>query len=226
MVKMVRPLLLLTTQPIVQVMCLYMAFIYGVMYLMLATFPDLWTRRYGEPLDLAGLNYISLGLGFAIGTQICAPANDRIYRFFKQNGHEGLPEFRLPLLFLGSILVPGGLVLYGWTAQKHLYWIVPNVGAFVYAIGNMICFLCVQTYVIDTYSKSNFAASALATLAFTRSLGGFAFPVFVAPYMFGALDYGWGCSVLAFVAAGVGLIVPLSMWLYGAKLRSKSSYAR
>jgi len=41
------------------------------MYLVLATFASLWTERYGMSVGIGGLNYIALGLGFTLGTQVC-----------------------------------------------------------------------------------------------------------------------------------------------------------
>lgn len=66
--------LLFTQQPIIQVLTLYMAYIYGLMYLLLSTFPLLWTspKYYGESVGIGGLNYISLGLGSLVGTYLCA----------------------------------------------------------------------------------------------------------------------------------------------------------
>src|SRR5271156_4787731 len=55
---------LLFTQPIVQVLSIYMAFAYGCLYLVLSTFPLLWEARYHESPGIAGLNYVSIGLGF------------------------------------------------------------------------------------------------------------------------------------------------------------------
>lgn len=122
-----RPFILLFTQPIVQVLALYMAFIYGTIYLVLSTFPTLWTGKYGESIGIGGLNYISLGVGFFLGTQICAPCQDRIYRAMKKrNNGVGKPEFRVPLMIPGSLFVPAGLFIYGWTAQAKTHWIFPN----------------------------------------------------------------------------------------------------
>jgi hypothetical protein len=42
---------------------------------------------------------------------------------------------------------------------------------------------------------------------------------------YGALGYGWGNSVLALVAAIAGFGGPLTLWKYGAWLRSKSPFA-
>ncbi|KAJ5110416.1 hypothetical protein N7532_000951 [Penicillium argentinense] len=223
--SLVRPFRLLLTQNIVQVLALYMAYVYGIMYLVLSTFPSLWTNPayYNESIGIGGLNYISLGLGFWCGSQICAPLNDRIYRRLKaRNNNIGRPEFRVPLLGVAAILLPAGLFIYGWTAQTLCHWIAPNIGAFLFGTGTIISFQCMQTYMVDTYTR--FAASALAAGAFLRSLAGFGFPLF-APYMYDALHYGWGNSVLAFVAIGIGIPAPIFLWKYGAKLRARSTYA-
>ena len=39
------------------------------MYLVLATFPVLWSDTYHESEGTGGLNFISLGLGFIMGSQ-------------------------------------------------------------------------------------------------------------------------------------------------------------
>lgn len=79
-----------------------------------------------------------------------------------------------------------------------------------------------QTFMVDSYTR--YAASALGAAAFLRSICGFAFPLF-APYMYQALDYGWGNSLLAFVAVGLGVPAPVFLWFYGEKLRVMSPYA-
>ena len=63
---LVRPFKLLFTQPIIQVLAIYLAYVYGLMYLVVATFPLLWTSPdyYNESVGIGGLNYISLAVGF------------------------------------------------------------------------------------------------------------------------------------------------------------------
>lgn len=220
-----RPFILIATQPIIQVLALFMAYIYGLMYLMLASFPGLWTGadHYNESVGIGGLNYISLGLGFFIGSQLSARLIDRIYKKLKaRNGGVGTPEFRTPLLLIGALAIPAGLFIYGWTAQYRTHWVVPNIGAVVFAIGAIMSFQCIQTYLVDAYTR--YAASALAAITVLRSLAGFGFPLF-AQYMYNALDYGWGNSLLAFVGIGIGIPAPLLLWKYGAKLRAMSPFA-
>jgi multidrug resistance protein len=222
-ISLSRPFILLGTQIIVQVLALYMAYLYGLMYLVLSTFPSLWEGVYHESIGIGGLNYISLGTGFFLGTQICAPLQDRIYRFLKgRNDGVGKPEFRVPLMIPGAILVPVGLFWYGWTAEYQTHWILPNFGAGIFAAGVITGFQCIQTYIVDSYTR--YAASAIAAATVLRSLAGFGFPLF-APYMYAKLGYGWGNSLLGFLAVGLGWPAPILLWLYGEKLRKKSTYA-
>ncbi|KAL6239490.1 hypothetical protein BDW75DRAFT_119827 [Aspergillus navahoensis] len=222
---LIRPFRLLATQPIVQAIATYLAYTYGMMYLVLSTFPSLWTgeRYYNESIGIGGLNYISLGIGFWLGSQICAPLNDRIYRRLKaRNNGAGKPEFRVPLLWVPAFLTPAGLFIYGWTGQYQTHWIAPNIGAAMFGMGTIVTFQCAQTYMIDSYAR--FAASALAASSFLRSICGFAFPLF-APYMYDALDYGWGNSLLGFISLALGIPAPIFLWKFGALLRKKSTYA-
>ncbi|QDS73634.1 hypothetical protein FKW77_002189 [Venturia effusa] len=220
---LVRPFKLLGTQVIIQTIALYQAYLYGLMYLILSTFPGLWTTVYGESIGIGGLNYISLGIGFFLGTQLNAPIMDRIYRRLKgKNNGIGKPEFRIPLMFIGSLLVPIGLFWYGWSAQARIHWIMPNIGAAFFAAGSIVCFQCMQTYIVDSYTR--FAASGVAAAVVLRSLAGFGFPLF-APYMYAALDYGWGNSLLGFIAIGIGIPAPFLFWFYGERLRAKSTFA-
>lgn len=193
------------------------------MYLVLSTFPALWENAYHESVGIGSLNYISLGVGFFLGVQCVAPLNDVIYRRLKKGNHDiGRPEFRVPLMVPGAMLVPIGLFWYGWSAQAHVHWILPNIGAAIFCAGIIIGFQCIQTYLVDAYTR--FAASAVASATVLRSLAGFGFPLF-APSMYNALGYGWGNSLLGFVAIAVGLPGPALLWFYGERLRSKSRFA-
>lgn len=168
---LVRPFRLLGTQLIVQAIAVYMAFIYGLMYLVLTTFPSVWENAYSESVGIGGLNYIAIGIGFFLGTQICAPLNDRIYRRLKKrNGNVGRPEFRVPLMYPGACIVPIGLFIYGWTAEYRVHWIAPDIGSGIFCFGIIIGFQCMQTYLVDAYQT--YAASAVAAATFLRSLAG------------------------------------------------------
>jgi hypothetical protein len=119
---LVRPCRLLGIQPIIQILAVYTRHLYGTLFLVLSTSPMLWETYYRQPKGIAGLNYISIGLGCLLGTQICAPILDRVYvRLKARNGGVGLPEFRVPLMILGSILTLGGPFRYRWSAQYRTH---------------------------------------------------------------------------------------------------------
>lgn len=222
-VALIRPFKMIFTQVAIQVLAAYMAYIYGLLYIVLSTFPALWRDKYHESIGVGGLNYISLGIGFFLGAQICAPLQDRVYRQLrKRNNGIGRAEFRVPLMVPGAVMAPLGLFLYGWSAQARLHWIVPNIGAAIFSAGSLISYQCIQTYLVDAYTR--YAASAFAAVTVLRSLCGFGFPLF-APAMYDALDYGWGNSLLAFIAIAIGFPGPILLWKYGQKLRERSPFA-
>ncbi|KAF3000672.1 hypothetical protein E8E13_001055 [Curvularia kusanoi] len=222
-IAMQRPFILLGTQPILQVLACYMAYLYGLMYLMLSTFPRLFSEVYHMSVGIGSLNFIAMGAGFFFGTQITAPLNDLLYRRLKKgNNGVGRPEFRVPLMIPASLLVPVGLFMYGWSAQAAVPWIVPDIGAALFCGGVIVGFQCIQTYLVDSYTR--YAASAIAAATVLRSLAGFGFPLF-APAMYNALDYGWGNSLLAFVGLALGVPAPLLLWKFGEGLRAKSQFA-
>jgi len=75
-----------------------------------------------------------------------------------------------------------------------------------------------QAYVMDSFLKHVASASAASQLL--RSIAGFAFPLF-APKMYQSLSYGWGNRLLAFLFLAIGVLAPLVLWKYDAKLRAK-----
>ena len=221
---LVRPFILLATQPIFQILALYISYIFGLVYLALTTFATLWTDEYGESVSIAGLNYLALAFGYIIGTQSCSRFIEIIYKHLQKTRGQGTgqPEFRLPLLLPGALLVPIGLLWYGWSAQHHLHWIMPDIGIALFAIGVKFSTQCTALYALDVYPT--YAASASAGSMFFRSLAGFSFPIF-APYLYRSLGYGWGNSLLALIAAVIGIPAPILLWFYGPALRRRSQYA-
>ncbi|KAH7916329.1 major facilitator superfamily domain-containing protein [Hygrophoropsis aurantiaca] len=218
-----RPVILLTRSFICFVLSLYMALMYGIYYLMFATFPNLFTEVYHFSVGIGGLAYIGLGLGFLLATVFGAKISDQIYQHLsKKNGGKGKPEMRVPALIFGSFFVPIGLFWYGWSAQAQIHWSMPIIGTGFFGFGLMTTFLPIQLYLVDAFT---YAASALAAASVFRSLLGFAFPLF-GEQMFAALGYGGGNSLLAGLAIVIG--IPFPVWIYfaGERIRAKSSLSR
>ena len=133
-IALIRPFRLLGTQPIVQAVAVYLAFIYGLMYLIFSTFPSVWAQAYNESAAIGGLNYIAIAIGFFLGCQLCGPLQDRIYRHLKKHrGGVGVPEYRVPLMLPGACIVPIGLFIYGWSAHYRWHWIIPDVASAIFS---------------------------------------------------------------------------------------------
>ena len=101
----------------------------------------------------------------------------------------------------GSIFLPIGLLITGWTARADVHWIAPDIGMALIGAGMILNFQSIQVYVIDAFTLH--AASALAAVSTLRSLAGFGFPLF-APAMYDSLGYGKGNTVLAAFAIAIG----------------------
>ena len=218
-----RSLYFLGTQPIIQALACYYGYLYGIVYLLLSSFSDLWTERYHMRISTGSLNYIAPCIGYAIGAQICAFLTDRVYRYqVARNNGVGKPEFRLPIMVPASLLVPIGLFIYGWTAENKTHWIVPDIGIALPLMGATIIFQCVSAYLLDAFPI--YAASANGAVYIVRGLTGFGFPLF-SPEMYAKLGYGWGNSLLAFLGLLIGCPIPFILWKYGERLRAVSNFA-
>ncbi|KAI0055627.1 MFS polyamine transporter [Artomyces pyxidatus] len=220
---MVRPILLFVHEPILVVLSSYLAFAYGVLFLFFTTLPTIFGRNYGEQPGLAGLHYIALGLGLLVAAQSNARLLDRMYAYFKEkNDGVGKPEFRLPSMVPGTILLPVGLLISGWAAQEKVHWIVVDIGLALVGGSMMFIAQSTQSYVIDTFTL--YSASALACVNCLRSVAGFGFPLF-APPMYDALGFGRGNTILAGVAVALGCPAPWLLWRYGERIRGASRHA-
>ncbi len=67
--NLMRPMRMVSTQPMVVILAIFVGLLYGIMFLFLFTYPLLWTENYGQSVSISSLNYISAGSGFALGAQ-------------------------------------------------------------------------------------------------------------------------------------------------------------
>jgi len=218
-VNLSRPIILLFGSFICFVLSLYMAFMYGIYYLMFTTFAEFFATTYHFRPGVVGLAYLGLGVGFVSATVFGAKSADQIYKYLAhKNGGEARPEMRIPALFIGSIFVPIGLFWYGWSAAAGIHWIMPIIGSGIFGFGMMTTFLPIQLYLVDSFT---YAASATSAAALFRSLLAFAFPLF-GQQMFDTLGLGGGNSLLAGLAIILG--IPFPVWIYfkGESMRARN----
>ncbi|XWW92421.1 hypothetical protein V2A60_000344 [Cordyceps javanica] len=237
-----RPFKMLALSPICAICNVFVGVAYGYLYIMFTSITPLFQRQYGFDSVHAGLAFLGLGVGSLFGVAYFSSASDR---YMKKKAKEAAaashedgvdaeaeeeelarrrpsvsaikPEYRLPPLRAGAVLLPVGLFIYGWTAQYKVHWIVPIIGTAIMGVGNLIIFMSLQLYLVDTFTI--YAASALAANSVVRSLLGAVLPLAGGP-MYAKLGLGWGNSLLAFIAVAL-IPVPWLFMRYGEFLRKK-----
>ena len=133
-----RPMRMLLLSPIVMLLSIYTAFLFGYLYLFVTTFPRVFTGQYHFSVNSSGLAYIGLGVGCFFGLIMAGKGSDVVYKKLEsKNGAEGKPEFRLPLLVISAPLVAIAFFWYGWSAEAKVHWIVPIIGTAFFGMGMM-----------------------------------------------------------------------------------------
>ncbi|KAK3333682.1 major facilitator superfamily domain-containing protein [Cercophora scortea] len=218
---MLRPWILLFTEPIVLLTSVYMAIVYGTLYLMFAAFPIVFqVGRHWSP-GVGGLAFIGVAIGMMLGVLGALHDNKRYVRVAMANGGVAPPEARLPPACVGSLLLPIGLFWFAWTNGPEVHWVVPIIASAFFAAGLVLVFLSLMGYLIDSYTV--FAASVLASNSVLRSLFGAAFPLFTT-YMYADLGIHWASTVPAFLALAC-VPFPFLFYRYGGQIRMKCKYA-
>ncbi|RAH76537.1 MFS general substrate transporter [Aspergillus japonicus CBS 114.51] len=205
-VALTRPVRLLFTSPICTFMSLYLSLIYGILYLHLITIPLLYGPTSIPPLfsyrwtgGTTGLAFLGAGIGSLFGTAVCARFLNRSYaraarhHAVKSGQHDTtapirMPEFRLPFLQAGMLIVPAGLIIFGWSAEEQTHWVVPLVGACVLGMGMLMGYVAIHAYLVDAFEQ--YAASALAAAVITRCVLTCVLTV-VGSELYRRLGYAW-----------------------------------
>jgi DHA1 family multidrug resistance protein-like MFS transporter len=208
MMALVRPFTLNFTEPMVFLLNLYIALVYGLLYIWFESFPIVFVGIYHFNLGQEGLAF----LGILVGAIIVIPPffyylYKRIEPRFNENG-EIKPELRLPAACFGSFFIPICLFWFGWSSRPSVHWIMPIIGSGFFSIAAFLLFNSVLNYLSDTYPE--YAASVLAGNDLFRSSFGAGFPLF-ASAMYKNLGVAWASSTLAFL--GIAFI-PIPFILY------------
>lgn len=241
----VRPTQMLLFSPIVTLLSVFIAVVYGQLYLLYTTITFVFEAQYHFAHRVTGLAFLGLGVGMLLGAGVFGAVSDRILKSKAKENESGelKPEYRLPVMVYGAIIIPIGLFIYGWTAETKAMWIIPIIGTGFVGAGMMATFVSfvssslsseqcstnrvpliqlqipTQAYLIDAFPLC--PASAVAANTVLRSIAG-AFLPLAGPPMYASLGLGWGNSLLGFIAI---LLIPFPVLLiiYGERIRKSVS---
>ncbi|KAI1376039.1 MFS general substrate transporter [Hypoxylon crocopeplum] len=217
-----RPMRLLFGEPIVTLLSIYMAFIYGLLYLFLTAYPFVFQGVHHFNSGQSGLAFFGMIIGQLLAGTVVLLDQPRYQRKLAANGGVPIPEWRLPVVIAGGVAFTGGIFWFGWSGYRaDVHWIVPAASGILTGFGLMGIFLQALNYLVDAYLM--FAASAIAGNTFLRSLCGAGFPLF-STYMFNGMGIEWASTLLGCVAAAL-VPIPVIFYLYGHKIRQRSHFA-
>ncbi|KAH7142307.1 putative MFS multidrug transporter [Fusarium sp. MPI-SDFR-AT-0072] len=218
--SILRPFKLLFLSPVVLFLALYAAFCFGLMFLLLTTFSNVFSGQYGFDMGITGLCYLGMGVGTLGGLIAQGKFSDKIMRKrAEQRGGDPKPEDRIPLMAYLSWTIPVGMFWYGWSTDEKAHWIVPIIGSAFVGIGFIFVVMPSMIYLVDCFGPEA-AASALAAHTVLRSVTA-AFLPLAGPRMYESLGLGWGNSLLALLAIAM-IPIPWYFVKNGEKLRLKS----
>ncbi|KAF3483330.1 polyamine transporter 1 [Arthroderma uncinatum] len=217
-----RPFAMLILEPILSLVTLYLAVVYGILYLFFFAYPISFqqVRGWKNP-GIAALPFIGLSVGILCGCAfIVYLSKTQFARKIKESGRL-VPEDRLPPMIIAAVALPAGLFWFSWTSSPNISWVPQVIAGVPIGFGLIIIFLQGINYIVDVYLM--YANSALAANTLIRSLLGAAFPLF-ASKMFHKLGVEWAGSVLGFVTVAM-IPVPVLFYIYGAKIRAMSRFS-
>lgn len=225
---LMKPFLMLASEPILLLMSMYIAWIYGCLYAFFFSFPvvyhDPLPKGYGYSNSKTGLTFIPVLIGVALAI-VVTPILERQYsRTVMKRSGCATPEDRLPGMMIGVLFVPVALFIFGWTAPPSVEpttraaWVGPCSAGIPFGLGMVIVYFAANAYLIDAFPKA--VASALAAKTVVRSGAGAAMPLFITP-MFHRLGNGWASSLFGFISI-VMAPIPFVFYRWGPMLRAKS----
>jgi multidrug resistance protein len=148
--NLVRPVKLLILSPICTIFALFLAIVYGILYLLFSSIPFVFLQNYGFSARNVGLAYVGLGVGSITGMAWFGwDSNMEIKKNKDTKSGEASPEVRLKLLPFGAALMPAGLFVYGWTADYKTHWMGPIFGLAIFGLGKLHAYIpCVEISIV------------------------------------------------------------------------------
>ncbi|KAK3378893.1 MFS general substrate transporter [Lasiosphaeria ovina] len=216
-----RPWIILVFEPIVLALSLYSAIVYGIFYLTFTAFPVVFQGQRHWSQGISGLSYLGIMVGQLVGMFLYIFLEKRYRSKIARDASKQTPESRLEPALVGGVLLPVGLFWFAWTTFESVHWSVSIIGSSFFGLGQVLLFISLINYLIDSYTV--FAASALAANAILRAMFGAAFPLF-AEKMYENLGIQWASSVPAFLSLACAPM-PFLFLKYGVDLRHRSKRA-
>ncbi|RHZ53847.1 MFS transporter [Aspergillus thermomutatus] len=194
----------------------YTSIVFATYYLLCVSIEDTFALPpYSWSSVIVGVAYIPGGLGLLFGAIIGGRWQDYIMKRTAQDEGRFDDEGNLILhpvdrlgenCLLAGILFPGALLWWGWTADKHAFWLVPLIGNFFYGFAGMILTNVTMTMLTEFTPKRSTMGIAVNNLM-RNSLS--CVSAVIAQPLFDAIGTGWSftAACLFCLLSGIPLIL-------------------
>lgn len=218
-----RPIRMLFTEPMLLVISIYMSFVYGLLYMLMAALPIIFGEYRGMGSFVLTTPLFSVFIGILFGGALIILDMKRYARKLAEAGAESIPEERFKPMGLGAVMLPIGLFWFAFTGPAQVSSPWPSIIALGFSMcGMVLIFECGIIVLIDNYKS--YANSAIAANTLSRSIVGGAFPLFTAGMVHNLGYQGtWAMGLLAFIALALAPI-PLIFYHVGPRLRAMSKF--
>lgn len=217
----IKPLEITIKDPAILFVQIYTAIIYGIYYSFFEVFPLVYPVYYGMSAGEIGLVFLCVLVACLLGI---ATYTSYIYLYMNPRIlAKGWPvqEERLVPALIASFGPTIGLFIFAWTAAPQFPWIAPTIGITLYGATVFVVMQCIFVYVPISYPR--YAASLFAGNDFFRSALACGSILFAEP-LFGNLGVARGTTLLAGLST-IGIAGIFLLYIYGARLRAKSTFA-
>ncbi|MCJ1282460.1 hypothetical protein MMC26_001783 [Xylographa opegraphella] len=184
------------------------------------------TSPYNFTPSILGLAFLPFSIGLILGDLVGGQWSDHVMHrtAVSRNGQEEgsepthTPEDRLQEnAWVAIILFPAGLLWYGWSIDKGVFWVVPMLGLVAVGLSSGLLFSLVFTVLVELLPARS------ASLVALDGLGENAFAAIgsvIAQPILAAIGNGWVFTIVAIVT-GANVLVILLMKKYGQRWREK-----
>ncbi|KAL4911583.1 hypothetical protein BDW74DRAFT_165005 [Aspergillus multicolor] len=220
-VNLSRPFVMAVVEPICIFWNIYIAIVYGILYLCFTAYPIVFRQIRDWSLGLSGLAFCGIGVGCMIMIT-CEPLIRRMINSHKRDPETGkvTPEAMVSIVCISAILIPTGELWFAWTCSPaSIPWIVPILAGVFFGCGNAGVFIYASNYLTDSYGV--YAASALAGNSVMRSILGGVMPL-AGTYLYDALGPNWAGTLLGLLEVAI-IPIPFVFYKYGHRIRMKSA---
>ncbi|KAK4690651.1 hypothetical protein P7C71_g6189, partial [Lecanoromycetidae sp. Uapishka_2] len=223
--SLLRPCRLFFTQPIVFLATLPSAFTVGLMFLLPAALPIIYsTHPFNFSRQRATLLFLFVLIGLLLST-LTRFYDQHLARIRQRANLPLCPEKKLFGLALGGPLLAISLWWFAWTVPPHLMgvkWPASAVSLILLGYSVSEFDIISSRYLADSYTSHT--TTTLSTLSFLRAIFSGIFPLFASP-LYTNLNNNTATSILATFAT-VFCLVPLILITYGKRMRGASRFAR